>query len=57
MLPHARYDGEEDLHSDEEEVEFGLTFFTSPYTWILTTFTEKDYEGEFVEIGKYLRSL
>ena len=55
MLSRARYDGEEDRHSDEEDV--GSSFFTSSYAQVLTTFIEEDYEGEFVEIRKYLSSL
>ena len=55
MLSRARYDGEEDQNSDEEDV--GLDFFTSSYARVLTTFIEEDYEGEFVKIGKYLSSL
>ena len=55
MLSRARYDGEEDRHSDEQDV--GSDFFTSSYARVLTTFIEEDYEGEFVEIEKYLSSL
>jgi hypothetical protein len=55
MLSRARYNGEGDRHSDEEDV--GLDFFTSSYAQVLTTFVEEDYNGEFVEIGKYLSTL
>ena len=55
MLSRARYHGEEDRHSNEEDV--GSDFFTSSYARVLTTFIEEDYEGKFVEIGKYLSSL
>jgi hypothetical protein len=55
MLSRARCDREEDPRSDEEEVS--LDFFTSSYARVLTTFVEEDYEGEFVEIGKYLSTL
>ena len=55
VLSRARYDGEEDWHSDEEDV--GSDFFTSSYTRVLISFIEEDYEGEYVEIGEYLSSL
>jgi hypothetical protein len=55
MLSRARYDKEEDPRSDEEEMS--LNFFTSSYARVLATFVEEDYEGEFVEIGRYLRTL
>ena len=55
ILSRARYEGEGDRHSNEEDV--GLVFFTSSCAQVLTTFIEEDYEGEFVEIGKYLSSL
>ena len=51
MLLRARYEGEEDMHSDEEEV--GLNFFTVSCVRVLAVFKVEDYEGEFIEIGKY----
>jgi hypothetical protein len=57
MLSRARFEGDEDQrHFDEENV--GLDFFaSSSFVRVLATFREEDYEGEFVEIGKYLSSL
>jgi hypothetical protein len=55
MLLSARYNGEGDRHSDEEDVS--LDFVTSSCARVLTTFVEEDYDGEFVEIGKYLSTL
>ena len=55
MLSWARYEGDEDRNSNEEEV--GLDFFTSSYVQVLATFKEENYNLEFVEIGKYLSSL
>jgi hypothetical protein len=54
MLSRARYDEEEDPRSDEEEVSLD---FTTSCARVLTTFVEEDYEGEFVEIGRYLQTL
>ena len=55
MLSRARYEGEEDSRSNEEDV--GLNFFTVSCARVLTVFKIEDYEGEFIEIGKYLSSL
>ena len=55
MLSRARYEGEEDMCSDEEEV--GLNFFTVSCARVLAVFKVEDYEGELIEIGKYLSSL
>ena len=43
VLSRSRYDGEEDRHSDEEDVR--SDFFTSSYARVLTTFIEEDYEA------------
>ena len=55
MLSRARYESEDDMHSDEEDV--GLNFFTVSCAQVLAMFKVEDYEGEFIEIGKYLSSL
>ena len=55
MLSRARYEGEENLCSDEEGV--GLDFFTISYARVLAMFKVEDYEGKFIEIGKHLSSL
>ena len=48
MLSKAMYEGEDDLHSDEEDV--GLNFFTVSCAPVLTVFKVEHYEGEFIEI-------
>ena len=55
MLSRARYEGDKDPCSDEEDV--GLNFFTVSCARVLEVFKVEDYEGEFIEIGKYLSSL
>ena len=55
MLSRARYEGEDDMCSDEEDV--GLNFFTISCARVLVVLKVEDYEGEFIEIGKYLSSL
>ena len=45
MLSRARYDGEDDMCSDEEDV--GLNFFTISCARVLAVFKVEDYEGEF----------
>ena len=51
MLSRPRYESEDDMRSNEEDV--GLNFCTVSCARVLAVFKVEDYEGEFIEIGKY----
>jgi hypothetical protein len=62
MLLRARYDDKHGMVSEDEEV--GVDFFEAAHltterasTWTLNKFDESEYEGEWLLIGRFLRTM
>ena len=59
MLSHARYEGQNDMLSDDEDVHLDIFKICCKQTemgtmQVLTNFKEEEYEGEWCQLDKFL---
>ena len=59
MLSRARYEGENEMQSDDEDVHLDIFKMACAQTeegtmQVLTNFKEEEYEGEWRQLGKFL---